>query len=463
MFNKEVYIERRRELRSKLKSGVIILPSGSESPMNYPANTYHYRADSSYLYYFGISQPDFVGVIDIDEDHTCLYGNDVTIDDIIWMGQLPTVREQATHVGVSSTYSLRELTGFIKTAISQGRRIHFLPQHRADTKIMLEGLLGISIASQDQYVSEDLIRAIVSMREIKSKIELEEIDRACDTACLMYYKAMELCKAGVTEREIAGQMEGIALSRGAGYSFPYIVSQNGETLHNHDHSGTLEDGRLLLIDSGAETVMNYCSDFTRTLPVSGKFTETQRVCYDIVVDSVDTALSMIRPGVAWSSVHLEACRKLVVGLTEMGIMKGDSYEAVASGAHALFMPCGLGHQMGMDVHDMEGLGENYVGYDDMHERSSQFGLCNLRMGKKLKEGHVMTVEPGIYFIPALIDKWEEEHIGSSFVNYEAARAMVGFGGIRIELDIVVTADGYRELGNKHLPYKADDIERLMSK
>lgn len=462
MFAKETYISRRNELRRRVKSGVIILPSCGESPMNYPANTFRYRADSSYLYYFGVNMADFFGVIDVEAGTDCIYGNDYTIEDIIWMGPQPTVKDQALEAGVTSTGSIRDLFSVIKNAIAKGRKIHFLPQHRGEMMIFLEQLLGIKVEMQPTHVSEELIRAVVAMREIKTAEELEQISIACDISYDMYMAAMKMCKPGVTEREIAGVMEGIALSQGYGVSFPSIVTQRGEVLHNHDHSGTLEAGKLLLMDTGAEGLMTYGSDYTRTIPVSGRFTSQQRDFYDIEVRSFEAANAMIKPGVAWSKVHLESARVIVEGLKDLGLMKGNVEDAVANGAHALFFPCGLGHQMGLDIHDMEGLGEKYLGYDETHERSTQFGLCYLRMGKELREGHVMTVEPGIYIIPELIYKWEQEHINTNYINFEACRNTIGLGGMRIEHDIVVTADGYKVLG-KPLAYKPDDIEEVMNK
>lgn len=463
MFKKEIYVKRRNILRSKVKSGLILMPGNREAPYNYPSNTYHFRQDSTFLYYFGLNHADMVGVIDIDADTDCIYANDYTIDDIIWMGDQPTVRQSAAEVGVGSTYPLRELYAVIANAIAAGRKIHFLPPYRADVSAMIERLLGISAASVPVYASRELIAAVISMREIKEIEEIEEIEKACEIGYVMHTTAMRMCRQGVAEREIAGVVEGIALSRGAGVSFHNILSQNGQTLHNHSHDGILEKGRLMLMDAGAENTMNYCSDNTRTMPVGGKFSPLQRDVYNVLVSAFEHAIELIKPDVRYLDVHLAACRRLTEGLKELGFMKGDVDEAVASGAHALFMPHGLGHQMGLDVHDMEGLGETAVGYDSQTERSTQFGLASLRMGKKLRKGHVITCEPGIYFIPALLDKWEREHINSSFIDYDKVRSMATFGGMRVEDDILVTETGHKVLGGHRIPYTADQIEEFMAK
>lgn len=463
MFDKDVYVERRNRLRSKVKNGIIILPGNSEAPYNYPSNTYRFRQDSTFLYYFGLNHADMVGVIDIDADTDCLYGNDYSIDDIIWMGNQPTVSELAASVGVGSAYPLRELAALVSNTVASGRKVHFLTPYRADTSALLERLLGISREAVSLYASRELTEAVISMREIKSAEEIEEIEKACEIGYQMHTTAMRMCHEGVSEREIAGAVEGIALSRGAGVSFHTILTQNGQTLHNHNHDGVLEKGRLMLMDAGAENVLNYCSDNTRTVPVGGVFTPLQKDIYSLLVSVFEHGIESIKPGVTYMSVHLSACRRMAEGLKELGFMKGDVDDAVAAGAHALFMPHGLGHQMGLDVHDMEGLGETFVGYDSQTERSQQFGLASLRMGKTLRKGHVITCEPGIYFIPALLDKWEREHINSSFINYDKVRSMATFGGMRVEDDILVTETGRRVLGGRRIPYTVEQIEDYMGR
>ncbi len=463
MFKKEVYVERRNVLRKKVKSGLILLPGNGEAAYNYPSNTYRFRQDSTFLYYFGLNHPDMVGVIDIEADTDTIYANDYTIDDIIWMGDQPTVRQMASLAGVSSTCPLRELQAVVARAVAAGRKVHFLAPYRAETSALIQGLLGIGASAVPMYVSRELTAAVIAMREIKSAEEIEEIEKACDIGYAMHTTAMKMCRPGVAEREIAGVVEGIALSRGAGVSFHNILTQNGQTLHNHNHDGVLEKGRLMLMDAGAENVMNYCSDNTRTMPVGGEFSPLQRDVYGVLVSAFEHGIEQIKPEVRYMDVHLAVCRVMTEGLKQLGFMKGDTDEAVAAGAHALFMPHGLGHQMGLDVHDMEGLGETSVGYDSQTERSTQFGLASLRMGKKLRKGHVITCEPGIYFIPALLDKWEREHINSSFINYDKVRTMASFGGMRVEDDVLVTEGGHKILGGRRIPYTIEQIEEFMGR
>ncbi len=461
MFSKEIYTSRREQLRGKLKSGLVLLLGNNEVPYNYRSNTYAFRQDSTFLYFFGLNHADYVGVMDIDAATDCIYGDDYSLDSIIWMGDVPTVKEQAESVGVTATASLNELGKVIGNAIKQGRKIHFLPPYRAEQVLQLNRYLGVSPEKVSQYVSEELIKAVVSMREHKSPEEIAEMVKACDIGYEMHTAAMRHCRIGGTEREVAGVIEGIAKQKGAGVSFHCIVSQHGETLHNHDHSGILEAGRLLLVDAGAETTMNYCSDFTRTIPVSGKFTTVQRDIYEIVQKAYETGIAMVKPGILFKEVHLAAAKIVAEGLIDLGFMKGSADDAVANGAHAMFFPTGLGHNIGLDVHDMEGLGENYVGYSFDIERSSQFGLSNLRMAKRLEEGHVVTVEPGIYFIPQLVETWAKQNINSNFIDFDKVRTMYNFGGIRIEDCVLATADGYRILGNKRIPFSVKDVENYM--
>lgn len=461
MFSKEIYLKRRETLRGKIKSGIILMLGNGEVPYNYPNNGYYFRQDSTFLYYFGLNHADYVGVMDIDAATDCIYGDDYSLDSIIWMGNVPTVKEQAKEVGVSATASLSELGKMIGTAIKQGRKIHFLPPYRAETVLQLNKYLGIDPERIKQYVSEDLIKAVVSMREHKSPEEIEDMVRACDIGYEMHTAAMRTCHVGGTERDIAGLIEGIAKQKGSGVSFHCIVSQHGETLHNHEHDGILEDGRLLLVDAGAESLMNYCSDFTRTMPVNGKFTTQQKDVYEIVQKAFETGISMVKPGIMFKEVHLAAAKIIAEGLIDLGFMRGNADDAVANGAHAMFFPTGLGHTIGLDVHEMEGLGENYVGYNFEVERSSQFGLCNLRMAKRLEAGHVVTVEPGIYFVPQLTETWAKQNINNSFIDFDKVRTMYNFGGIRIEDCVLATKEGYRILGNKRIPFSVKDVENYM--
>ncbi len=462
MFDSQVYKARRESLRRQLKGGLILLLGNNEASSNYPANTYNFRQDSSFLYFFGINHPGFAGVIDIDGNEDILFGDDFTMDDIIWMGSQPSVADQAHLVGIEKSAPLSQLGQMIENARHQGRQIHFLPPYRHANKIWLEELTGIRVTQLAAHVSVELIKAIVALRSVKSELEIAEIERACDIGYKMHTTAMRMCKPGVKEQLIYGTIEGIAMAYGAGVSFPSILSMNGETLHNHYHGNILQEGRLMLTDAGAETNMNYCSDFTRTVPVGGKFSNRQKEIYNIVVAAHDCAIDHARPGNTWKEVHLAACRVIANGLKELGLMRGDIDEAVAAGAHALFMPHGLGHMMGLDVHDMEDLGQIYVGYDDEVRPSDQFGLASLRMGRRLQEGFVITDEPGIYFIPALIDQWRAEGLHTDFLCYDAIEKYKDFGGIRLEDDVLITATGSRFLGQNHIPLYIDEVEEIMN-
>lgn len=462
MFQQEVYTARRDELRKKVKSGIIVLMGNAEASSNYPGNTYHFRQDSTFLYYFGLNNADLVGVLDVEAGTDCLYGDDYTMDDIIWMGDQPSLQSLAQQVGVRSSYPASELQKTVNSAIRHGRKIHFLPPYRLANATKISSLVGIAIERVKDYVSQELIEAIVSMREIKSDLEVAQIEDACEIGYKMHTQAMRLCRPGIMERQIAGAIEGIALQYGQGVSFHSIVTQNGQTLHNHYHGNKLEEGRLLLVDAGAENVMNYCSDFTRTLPISGKYTAKQKEIYDLVLAANLHSQELARPGITYRSVHIAAITLMAEGLAALGLIKGNVQEAVAAGAMALFMPHGLGHQMGLDVHDMEDFGENNVGYDLQTTRSTQFGLSGLRIGKELKTGHVLTTEPGLYFVPALIKKWESEKINSAFINYQKVAQYLDFGGIRLEDDILITAKGNRRLGHHHIPITTSDVEALMA-
>lgn len=462
MFDSSVYKQRRQALREKVGHGLILILGNNEAPANYPDNTYKFRQDSSFLYFFGHSHPGYAGVMDIEAGEDYFFGNDVTMDDIIWMGPQPSVKDLAAQVGVEKSFPFDKLKEFIGKAISQRRPIHFLPPYRYDNMLLLEDLTGIRASMTKQHASVELIKAVVALRSVKEACEIAEIDKACNIGYEMHTAAMRLCKPGVSEQYIAGILDGITSSYGNMVSFATILTQNGQTLHNHDHSHLLEAGRLMLTDAGAESVTNYCSDHTRTIPVGGKFTSRQRDVYSIVLDCHDKALELAHPGVTYKSVHLEVCKVLAQGLKDLGLMKGDVNEAVAAGAHALFMPHGLGHMMGIDVHDMEDLGQCYVGYDDEIRPSDQFGLASLRMGRRLQEGFVITDEPGCYFIPALIDKWKAENMHKDFLNYEAIEKFKDFGGIRLEDDILIIPGGSRFTGEKHIPITISEVEQIMN-
>ena len=461
MFETSVYKNRRARLKEKVKSGLVLILGNGEAPANYTDNTYKFRQDSSFLYFFGLNQPGFAGVIDIDSGDEYIFGNDVDMDDIIWMGPQPSVKDMAARVGVSKTAPFARLADCMKTAISQGRRIHFLPPYRFRNMLLLEELLGIRPALVKNYASLELIKAVVDLRSVKEPCEIEEITKACNIGYEMHTAAMRNCKPGVKEQYIAGLIEGIAASYGSMVSFPVILSQNGETLHNHDHSQILQEGRMMLTDAGAEEVSHYCSDFTRTVPVGGKFLTRQKEVYNIVLAANNKAIEIAKPGVTYQYVHLEVCKVLAQGLKDLGLMKGDVNEAVAAGAHALFMPHGLGHMMGLDVHDMEDLGQIYVGYDAETRPIDQFGTSSLRMGRRLQEGFVITDEPGCYFIPALIDQWRAQGMHKEFLNYDKIETFKDFGGIRLEDDILIIPGGSRFLGDKRTPITVEEVEEIM--
>lgn len=461
MFSKETYIKRRQGLTDLMKSGVLLFLGNNEAPMNYRSNTYKYRQDSSFLYFFGIDHPGFAAVIDVDKSTECIFANDVDMDDIIWMGPQPTVKEQAAEVGVSQSSPFGSLHGVIAEAVKQGRKVHFLPPYRHDNMLLLEDLLGINPRQLKEYSSVELVKAVVQLRSVKEDAEIVEIEKACDIGYEMHVTAMQLCKPGTMEYTIAGAVEGAALKHNGMVSFAVILSQNGETLHNHYHGNKLAEGKLMLTDAGAEIASHYASDFTRTVPVGGKFTQKQEDIYNIVLAANNRAFEISKPGITYQSVHLESALVIAKGLTQLGLMKGDPTEAVKNGAHALFFPHGLGHMMGLDVHDMEDLGENYVGYDDEVQRSTQFGLSALRMGRRLQKGFVMTVEPGIYFIPALIAQWKRDKTNEAFLNFAKIEEYLDFGGIRLEDDILITDNGCRMLGSKRAPITVEEVEATM--
>lgn len=463
MFSKETYVNRRTELKKLVKKGVILLFGNNESPVNYPSNGYYpFRQDSSFLYYFGINRDGLVGIIDIDEDTETIVGNDIDIEDIVWFGSVDSVKELAESVGVSKTAPMKQLQVICNEALRQHKPVHFLPPYRFDTKLQIFDLLGIHPNQQKEAASLELINAVITMRSTKEQQEIDEIENACSIGYKMHTTAMRLTKPGLTEKYIGGQVDGVAHSYGAMVSFATIYTQHGEIMHGAPRWDELQDGRLVLCDAGAENRNNYCSDNTRTYPVNGKFTQRQLDIYSIVEACHDYVLNVAKPGVRYKDVHLAICRLMAGKLKELGLMKGDVDEAVNAGAHAMFLPHGLGHMMGMDVHDMEGLGQIYVGFDEETRPSTQFGTNALRMGRRLEEGFVVTDEPGIYFIPDLIDDWRAKGLHTDFINYDVLETYKDFGGIRIEDDVLITADSCRFLGKERIPYHPKDVEEFMA-
>ena len=462
MFEPQTYTDRRSALKARFDSGIILFLGNEESAANYTANTYSFRQDSSFLYYFGLDLPGLAAIIDVDNNIDTIFGNDFTVDDIVWMGPQPTMAQRAEIAGAVKAEQADKLPEVLKDAFTSGKKIHLLPQYRPENLLKISSLLGIYPDRVNDYVSEKLIRSVIEQRSVKSEEEIKEIDFAVDIANKMHTTAMRMLKPGISEKKIAGMIEGIALSLGNGLSFRPIVSIHGETLHNHSHENIVKEGDLLVNDSGAETKLHYASDITRTIPVSGKFTQKQKEIYEIVLKAEMLAIEEIKPDVFYKDLHMLAARVIVDGLKEIGFMQGDTDEALNAGAHALFFPHGLGHMLGLDVHDLEGLGENFVGYDEETTRSPQFGLSNLRLAKRLRPGYVFTVEPGIYFIPELIDMWQKQSRHTEFINYDKVEEYRDFGGIRIEDDVLVTDDCYRVLGSKPIPKSVEEVEALAS-
>ena len=461
MFDAQVYIERRKVLAGKVGGGLLLFPGNEEAPCNYAGNTYPFRQDSTFLYYFGLDKPGLAAVIDTESGEEILFGDDVDMDDIIWMGPQPLMADEAASVGVAKSAPRAKLADCVKAALKKGRKVHFLPPYREDTRNELCELLGLTPAALKSAVSVEFIKAVVSQRLIKEPCEIAEIDKACNLGYAMHYTAMQMMKPGMSEQQLVGVLEGVCLSEGYMTSFATILSQHGETLHNHCHSDILTAGKLCVIDAGAELGSHYASDFTRTWPVSGKFTERQKEIYTIVSTANQYALDAARPGITYRDVHLGASKIILQGLANLGLVKGDIEEMCAAGVQGLFMPHGLGHNMGLDVHDMENLGENYVGYDEDQQRAKQLGLGSLRMARKLVPGQVITDEPGIYFIPALIEKWKKEGTNAQFINFGALESYYNFGGIRLEDDLLITASGARLLGSKRLPITVRQVENAM--
>ena len=461
LFSKSTYVERRNELKKLVGSGLIVLFGNNDSPANYPSNTYKFRQDSSFLYYFGLHRNGLVGVIDVDNDREYLVGDEIDIEDIVWYGSVTSVAEMAEMTGVARTAAMRELPAIVESAKAQGEEVHFLPPYRFDNQIQIMDLLGIHPSQQKAAASLKLIAAVVKMRTTKTEEEIAELERAAEIGYEMHTTAMRLCRPGITEQYIGGMVDGIANAYGCMVSFQTIATQHGEVMHGNPSTAKLEAGRLMLVDAGAETNENYCSDNTRTTPVSGVFTQKKKDIYNIVVECHDHVLEVAKPGVKWWDVHFAVCRIITERLQQLGLMKGDVEESLKAGAHAMFLPHGLGHSMGMDVHDMEGLGQVYVGFDNEVRPSTQFGTNALRFGRRLQKGFVVTDEPGIYFIPALIDDWKKNGTNAQFLNFDKIDEYRDFGGIRIEDDVLITDEGCRFIGSKRIPYHVEDVEEFM--
>jgi len=458
MFETKIYVQRRDRLKKKMAGGLLLFPGNGESPMNFADNTYHFRQDSSFLYFFGLDQPNLAALIDLDENREIIFGDELTIDDIVWMGTQPRLHARAERVGVARAEPTAKLAEYVSGAKAQNRAIHYLPPYRADTRIFLAELLDLKLAEVQPRASLDFIKAVIALRNIKQEEEIAEIEKAVTTSVRMHRRAMTMAAPGLTEAEIAAAVHEVALAAGGDLAFPIIATINGQILHNHYHGNVLKKGGLFLLDAGAETALHYGGDLSSTVPVDKTFTTRQKEIYRIAFDAHQTAASMLRPGIRFKEIHLAACRVIASGLRDLGLMTGDVDEAVAAGAHATFFPCGTGHMMGLDIHDMESLGEVYVGWDG-ETKSTQFGLKSLRLGRELVPGFVLTIEPGIYFIPELMDLWQKQGKFTSFINYQKLQAYRDFGGLRNEENFLISADGCRRLGEP-LPKTIEAVEGM---
>ena len=457
MFPATIYIERRKRLKAQIGSGVILFLGNDDSPMNYADNPYHFRQDSSFLYFFGLDNPGLAATIDVDEGAECVFGDDLTVDEIVWMGPQPLLQERCRQIGISNTRPRDKLNQVLKKAVQGGRTIHFLPQYRPENILKIQP--PCFLAKAIRGASERLIKAVVEQRSIKTREEIKQVEIALDISCEMQMTAIKMARPGVFEREVAAAIEAIAFSKGVRLAFPTIFSIDGEILHNHNYGNLMKDGDIAVSDLGAESPLHYAGDVTRTIPVSGKFSQRQKEIYGIVLNAQEKAIAAMKPGIEFREVHRLACVALASGLKDIGLMKGNVEEAVLAGAHTLFFQCGLGHMLGLDVHDMEALGEDYVGYTDTVKRNPEFGWRSLRLGRALEPGFVVTVEPGLYFIPVLIDRWKAEQKHSSCIDYKMVDKYRDFGGIRIEDDVLVTEDGCKLLGPK-IPKMIEEVEAL---
>ncbi|MBP2615618.1 aminopeptidase P family protein [Chryseobacterium jejuense] len=456
MFSAQTYQDRRAVLQGNVASGILLFLGNIENPVNFEHNPYYFRQDSTFLYYFGIQEPKIAAIIDIDENKTIVFGDELSIDDIVWMGRQETLKEKSLKSGVQETLPYAELSQYLLKAQTSGRKVHYLPPYQPSNKIALTDLLGIKIAELQPSV--EMIKAVVKQRSVKEAQEIVQIEKAVNVSNEMHLLAMRMAKPGVKEYEIANAIQYLAANKECQMSYPPIVTINGGILHNHYRLNTLKDGDLFLNDSGAETAMGYAGDLTRTFPVSKTFSTKQKEIYEIVLNSFNNAHHLLKPGVKFKDIYLKASEYLVEGLVDLGLMKGSPEDAVKNNAHTLFFQCGLGHMMGLDVHDMEDLGEQYIGYTEEEPKDTQtFGLKSLRLGKALESGYVVTVEPGIYMIPELIDIWQAENKNAEFINYDKVNEYRNFGGVRVEDDFLITDDGHRLLGNG-LITTVDEIE-----
>lgn len=461
MFHKNIYIRRREVLKKNFEGDLLLFVGNEESAMNYADNAYHFRQDSSFLYYFGVDHPGLFGVVDTADGTDYIFGNDLTIDDIVWMGSQPTIAERSHDAGIESTGTLNQFYKFIENQRTAKRKIHFLPAYRPEHQIKLHNLLDIEVNEVNRHASVRLITSVGEQRNIKAPEEVEQMEESVNVTVDMHLAAMRFTLPGMTEARVAARVCEVALASGGNLAYPTIATINGQTLHNLYHGNVLKSGDMLLLDAGAENTLRYAGDLSSTFPVSPKFTTRQKDIYQIALDAHEAAIAKLQPGINFKEVHFEAARTIFNGLKEMGFVKGDTEEAVQAGAHALFFPCGTGHLIGLDVHDMENLGEKYIGYGGK-EKSTLFGLKSLRIGRELKPGFVLTIEPGIYFIPELIDLWKSQNKFKEFINYKKVETYKDFGGVRNEENFLITERGHRLLG-KYLAKTVEEVETERAK
>lgn len=461
MFSKETYIDRRsrliEEMRSRRQSGLMLFLGNDETGMNYAGNPYPYRQDSTFLYFFGLDFPGLAALVDIDDGKTKVFTDEITIERIVWKGSLP-VNEKCAAAGVGEVGTMDELRNIVMRAESKGRMLHFLPAYRSEHYVKLFNLSGLPARAYDDVVSIPFIKSVISLRSHKSPDEIMQIEDAVNISSDMNLAMISMIHPGMSEKEVVSVVTGIALRKGSGLAFPVIATVDGQILNNHSYGNVMKEGDMFLLNAGAENSMHYAGDISATAPVGKRFTDVQRMMYDIVLQTYNAAVEALKPGVPFLDVHMRAAEVMAEALKGIGLMKGNVHEAVNEGAHALFFPTGLGHMMGLDVHDMEALGEAWVGYDG-HPRSTKFGLKSLRLARNLEEGYVLTIEPGIYFIPELIDLWKASGKYRDFINYDEVEKFRGFGGLRIERDYLIIKGGSRRMG-KYLPITADEVEAM---
>ncbi len=457
IFNKETYIRRRSRLKRDVGGGLLLFLGNDEVGMNYADNTYRFRQDSTFLYFFGLDYAGLAAIIDIDNDQEVVFGNELTIDDIVWTGTQPSLSEKAVSVGITKTKPLSELKNCIGQARRNGQPVHFLPPYRGDHRVWLWELLGVEFTAQTALASVPFIKAIVGQRNYKTEEEIRLIEESVDLSTEMHLAAYRTVRPGIHESEVAAVVEEVACRHGHALAFPTIATVQGQVLHNHGFIHDLKEGDIFLLDAGAETGSHYAGDLSSSMPVGERFTQRQAEVYEIHLRSFWAAVDKLQLGTPFREAHIAAATEIARGMKALGLMKGDPAEAAECGAYAMFFPCGLGHMVGLDVHNMENLGEQYVGYAEGQVKSTQFGFKSLRLARPLEVGFVFTVEPGIYFIPELMDKWEAEHQFEDFICYDKLKSWRDFTGLRNELNYVMTPTGARLLGTLKKPMTIDEV------